>query len=125
MPAGADVREAQCRGSDEGGTLGVGGDESQKKKRAERGRKRDERHGLKRVRHFARGPAGGRACHVIGPWFLQAARAGGHAKASSKHSALWLPPLPKEPPIPPPPTGTAAVVSRGLSSSAPSGLLSG
>lgn len=107
MPAGADVSEALHRGSDEGGTLVVGGGGGggfQKKKRA------NEQHGREGRRHSARG------------------RAGGSRDWSRVSSRPQEPEDTQKPPVsvpPCPPGATAAVVSRGLSSSAPSALLSG
>lgn len=100
MPVGADVRKALRRGSDVGAMLGVGAEKKLwKKKRAEGGRKRDDRHGRERgdvTLHAAQ--RGGRACHVIGPSCLRAAGAGGHAKppVSTQRSGCHL--SPKTPP---------------------------
>lgn len=133
MPAGPDVRTALRRGSDEGGTLGVvavegGWVNCRRKKRAERGRKRDERHGRKRVHNSARGPPaeGGWGGHVIGPRVppgRRSRRTREKPPVSTQLSGCRF--SPKSLPAFHPPTGAAAVVSRGLSSSAPSGLLLG
>lgn len=100
MPVGADVRKALRRGSDVGGTLGrgVGGGGLRKKKRGE-GRGMIGTAARGDVTLHAAQRAGARA-GVSCDWSLvpPGRRSRRTRKASSKHSAFWLPPLPEDPP---------------------------